>query len=174
MQGSLEEPTVNCKHCGASWKPGVTGTLPDRAETRVPYCTAGPRGTQESSVTQWDLMEASVHCDTAGPDGTQESSVTQGSLGKPSVSSKHSWVSWDTGATWILPGHLELSVHCDTAQPHGNMGTIGTIWNLTYPRLYFARLGPHGTQVPLGHCQLLWIPVSFVTQHSFMKTWGPL
>ena len=81
-------------------------------------------------MTQWDLMEASVHCDTAGPHGTQESSVTQGSLGKPSVSSKHSGVSWDTGVTWILPGYLELSVPCDTSWPHGNMGTIVTQWNL--------------------------------------------
>ena len=100
--------------------------------------------------------------------------MAQGSLEKPSVSSKHSWVAWDTGATWILPGQVELSVHCDTAQPHGTPQTIGTTWNLMDPKLYFAKVGPHGAQVPLGHCQPLWNPVSIVTQHSLMETWGPL
>ena len=94
-------------------------------EARECCDTAGPLGTQESSVTQWDLMEASVPCDTAGPEGTQESTVTQGSLGKPRVSSKHSWVSWDTDATWILPGHVELSVYIVTQ--HSLMETWGPL-----------------------------------------------
>ena len=71
-----------------------TVTQWDLMEASVHCDTAGPDGTQESTVTQWDLMEASVHCDTAGPDGTQESSVTQRDL-------------------------IEASVHCDTAGPHG-------------------------------------------------------
>lgn len=37
------------------------------------------------------------------------------------------------------------------------------------PRLYFEKVGPCRTQVPLGHCQLLSNPVSIVTQPSVME-----
>lgn len=68
---------------------------------------------------------------------------------------------------------MEFSVHCDTAQPHGTQQNIVTTWNLMEPKLYFDKLGPPGTQVPLGCCQCWYNPVPVVTQRSLMElSWG--
>ena len=63
MQVSLEEPNVNCKQSGASWKPGVTGTLPALVESSVHSDTAQPHGNMGTIVIQRNLMEASVNCE---------------------------------------------------------------------------------------------------------------
>lgn len=148
-----------------------------------------PPGTQETLLTQWNLMEPSAICDrvefyetqvppghfnssrkqvaivTVGPHGIQETFLTQ----------------------WNL---MELRLRSDIARPHRNHETLLTQWSLREPsencaewslmetrrpllhygiswnQVSILNTSACGTQVPLGHCHGRWNPVSTVTQHS--------
>lgn len=84
-------------------------------------------GTQ-CPLSQWNLMEASVHCDIAGPRGNPGDLCD--AMQSPGAKCQLLTQQGLLEAIWILPWQTEFSVHCGVAQAHEQQESKVTPWNL--------------------------------------------